>query len=194
MKREMPKAVTDAAGGLARAQAAIASSVSVRFVRGSGWDSKLIEFRTRSWCSHVEAHYQIGDVLADQTAISPGTFGAMLKGGVRHRKLSDPCYDRLSRSEVWRVPCEKWQSTTFWQYLFRQDGLSYDWHAIVAFGAGERDWVREDRWFCSELVMAALQAAHVWKPHGQAHIDRIDPGQAYLLVTSLPGANMGEAT
>ena len=152
--------------------------VRIRFIRGTHWDSKVIEYCTRSWCSHVEA-------------IENGfcTYGAMLDGGVKARQFSDKTYASVSKFEVWNIPCTQDQVDKFWKFLLDQNGKPYDWRAIVSFGLGERDWQEPDSWFCSELQVAAGLAAGFWSIPSETHIDRIDPGSAYLLFTTLPGAN-----
>lgn len=154
------------------------SEILIRFVRGTGIDSKIIEHRTRSWCSHMEA-LPFGSDL---------TFGAMLVGGVDFRRLNDRAYKKASRTEIWHLPCTEQQHHVFWNFLLDQSGKPYDWRAICAFGMGERDWENPDAWFCSELQMSALKKSRLWNPQGESHVDRIDPNMGYLVVTSLPGA------
>lgn len=150
--------------------------IAIRFIRGAGWDSRIIEHRQRSWCSHTEAC----------TLFSATTFGAMLRGGVRERWTSDSVYRGVTRKETWRIPVSDEARDAFWKFLREQIRKPYDWRAIVSFGLGERDWRTPDSWFCSELMIAALEAASVVHFAGESHVDRIDPGTAYLLVTSLP--------
>lgn len=117
------------------------------------------------------------------------TYGAMLKGGVEFRDFSDRVYNGASRIETWHIPCTEKQRKAFWEFLLSQRGKPYDWKAICAFGIGERDWTKNDSWFCSELQLAAMKESQIWTTSGEAHIDRIDPGVAYLLITSLEGAH-----
>jgi hypothetical protein len=159
------------------------NEILIRFVRGSAWDSKIIEYRTRAWCSHVEAIYPT-EILADTT------FGAMLKGGVKPRSIHDKIYKHVSRYEIWHIPCTSEQYELYWEFMHEQDGKPYDWRAIVSFALGERDWKEADSWFCSELVTAAGVAAVLWNWPAQAKLDRIDPSDAYLLYTTLPGAHL----
>ncbi len=159
------------------------AEIQIRFIRGTALDSKLIEYRTRAWCSHVEAV----DTHVDKCI---HTYGAMLKGGVKHRLDSDHTYKGISRWEIWNIPCTEVQYILFWSFLLAQNGKPYDWRAIVSFSLGERDWEKKDSWFCSELMVAAGLAAGLWVLPDKAHIDRIDPGVAYLLYTILPGAHL----
>lgn len=159
-------------------ESSLMGEILIRFVRGSSWDSMLIEYRTRAWCSHVEALFPERGK----------TFGAMLRGGVQVRSLESIIYKYVAKEEVWKIPCADEQQKAFWDFLNKQAGKPYDWRAIISFGFGERDWTEEDSWFCSELQVAAAVAAKLWVFSKQAHIDRIDPGMAYLLFTTLPGA------
>jgi hypothetical protein len=161
------------------------SEILIRFVRGGALDSRLIEWRTRSWASHVEA---LSEAVGDPKL----TFGAQLRGGVAFRYVSAPCYRNVRRSEVWAIPADDAAWWEFWKFLHAQEGKPYDWRAIFAFQFGERDWQEDDSWFCSELVAAALRASGVWRCAGEIHQDRIDPGTAYLIVTSLAGARRVE--
>lgn len=157
------------------------AEILIRFIRGTAWDSKIIEYRTRAWCSHVEALPTDFDRL---------TFGAMLKGGVGFRHFDDACYKGVKRWEIWRIPCTQEQRFAFHYFLYKQERKPYDWRAIVSFAFGERDWQENDSWFCSELMVAAGKAAGLWNFTEQVHIDRIDPGAAYLLFTTLAGAHL----
>jgi hypothetical protein len=159
------------------------SELLVRFIRGTLWDSRLIEFKTRSWTSHVEAVYPV--------AINGRlTFGAMLRGGVKIRNFNDREYRKVQRWEIWHIPCTDEQHALFWQFLYSQEGKPYDWRAIVSFSFGERDWQAPDSWFCSELMAAAGMAAKLWNWPAEAKVDRIDPGDAYLLFATIPGAHL----
>lgn len=158
--------------------------VVIRVVRGTHWDSKLIEYRTWSWWSHIEACYPNGNPYR--------TFGAMLKGGVKFRWTGEDCYKDISAIEAWHIPCTQAQHDAFWKFLSEQDGKPYDWRAIAGFGF-RRDWEAPDSWFCSELMMAALKAAGIWNPKGHVHLNRIDPNMAYMIMVSLPNVWLAPA-
>lgn len=167
----------------------MAPEVVIRVIRGTAWDSKLIEWRTRSRWSHIEACYppETYPTLHFNPYL---TFGAQLKGGVKYRWTADSCYDGVSDIEAWNIPCSQEQHDIFWKFLNDQDGKPYDWRAIFAFELGERDWTTPDSWICSELQAAALKISGIWNPKGDVHIQRIDPNILYLIMTSLPGANL----
>ncbi len=149
----------------------------LRFVRGRAWDSRLIEWQTRSWTSHVEY------LSYDGTE----TFGAQLKSGVCWRRVNDPCYRAVEKYEVWEFPTEEWQRKIFLEFMNETSRSPYDWRAIVSFAFGERDWREPGSWFCSELMTRALEKMQVIKLPGKIPMDRITPRDLYILFTSLKG-------
>ena len=155
------------------------SQIQIRFIQGTAWDSRAIEFQTRAWCSHVEAIIP---------ALCPLTMGALVKGGVRMRRVNDECYQGVARWEIWHIPCEPYQSNNFWEFLDDQFGKPYDWRAIASFAFGQRNWLSHDAWFCSELQFAAMREAGLYTPPAQLPCDRLTPRDAYLIFTGLPGA------
>lgn len=152
--------------------------ILARFIRGTQWDSKLIEWQTRAWCSHCEA------VMPQWN----GTLGAMLKGGVKQRLFSDREYKGVKRWENWHIPCTPDQKTAFYSFMQGQIGKPYDWRGIASFALGERDWRNADAWFCSEILIRAFEVAGLTKVPEQIPTDRLSPRDAYLIVTMLPGA------
>lgn len=152
--------------------------ILVRFIRGRSWDSKLIEWQTRAWCSHCEA------MMPDWKQ----TLGAMLKGGVKYRAFDDPEYKGVKRWENWHIPCTTEQKNAFHDFMASQQGKPYDWRAIVSFIFGEHDWRNALAWFCSDLIIAAGEKAGLFTLPAQIPSDRLDPRDAYLIFTMLPGA------
>ena len=157
------------------------SEILIRFIRGTAWDSRLIEYRTRFWCSHTEA------VTSESSNL---TCGAMLRGGVKYRDFTDKAYKHVSRWEIWHIPCTDTQNGIFWAFLHSQIGKPYDWKAIFAFGLGEHDWNNMNSWFCSEFMIAAGVSAGLWTYTADVHADRLAPSDAYLLFTTIPGAHL----
>jgi hypothetical protein len=155
-------------------------SVRLRLVRGMGWDSKFIEWGSRSCFSHAELI----------NAAGTKTFGAQLKGGVRFRYVTDRCYRNVERWEIWEIPTTLLQNREIAEFIGKTNGLPYDWKAIVSFALGERDWREPDSWFCSEWYMRMLEVAGVAKVPAEEPVDRIDPGDLYLIVSQISGAKV----
>lgn len=148
----------------------------IRFVSGGGWDSRLIEWGTDCEWSHVEA------VRGSQT------FGAQLKGGVKWRSFLDPCYSGLVKSIEVKIDCPSLQESRFWSFMAAQAGKDYDWRAIPAFVPGlrwtarGRTWRDDDRWFCSELVLAALEDANLVRIPDDTAITSYSPRDAWVIL------------
>jgi hypothetical protein len=149
-------------------------SIELRFVDGDQLiPSGVIKYLTRCDWSHVEA-------ITGQL-----TYGAQLAGGVRWRTTQDPCYDRLAKTELVELQSTDRQFTKFWDFMGSQLNRPYDWRAILSFGLGERDWRAEDSWFCSELVIRALEVAELVSLPASLPVDRITPRDVWLLARGL---------
>jgi len=156
--------------------------LALRFVRGTGLDSKIIEWETRAWTSHVEFAYRNDEGGFDRT------FGAQLKGGVLWRLVSDPCYADVVRTETWEIEIGYDQKMRLYEVITETMGLPYDWRAIIAFAFGERDWREPDSWFCSEWASMMLEKLGVAKFPQKVPFDRITPRDVYLIFTGLPSS------
>lgn len=163
--------------------------MQIRFVRGTGWDSKVIEWGSRSWTSHVELYFPTTpETRADRT------FGAQLDGGVKWRYTSDPCYAKTRRTETWEHFLNYDQCRRVEDVMAATSGRPYDWRAIVSFAFGERDWRETDSWFCSEFVALVLEKTNLVKFPANIPSDRITPRDIYLLFTGLPGSKFSSGT
>jgi uncharacterized protein YycO len=119
-------------------------SITLRFVTCHDIVSAAIRaYEYGFWTSHVEAK------------ISGKLVGAHFSGGVQARDIS---YDAssLKREQYVEVPASDNQTKAFEQFMMAQVGKPYDVEAIAAL-VMERNWREPDRWFCSELVAAALE-------------------------------------
>jgi len=148
------------------------NSLRLRFVRGMGWDSKVIERQTRGWTSHVE-------LLVSPTC----TFGAQLKGGVTYRSTNDACYRNVSKVQVWDVPVSNLEFEAAARFRRLTEGAPYDWRAIISFAFGERDWREPGAWFCSEWCAALLENLRLAR---FPDVSRITPMMLYEVVVNLP--------
>jgi uncharacterized protein YycO len=147
--------------------------ILLRFVEGGGWDSKVIRWDTRCHYSHVECLDPAGASV---------TYGAMLQGGVKRRAFGDPEYKGAVNFKVVGIGATEAQQDAFYQFVFSQLGKPYDWKAIVSFGLGERDWRSPNSWFCSELMVGALEAAGMLQIPNDMPSWRITPRDAWMLV------------
>lgn len=146
----------------------------VRFVRGTGWDSKIIEWTTRSKWSHVEF------LEADLT------FGAQLAGGVRWRTIHDRCYKKVQDAEVWQVPVTDEEYDKFLAFIVETEGRDYNWRAIVSFALGPYNWDKLGTDICSEEVANGLKAV------GRIRLDlpseNYTPRDIWMLLPLIPGS------
>lgn len=149
--------------------------LKIRFVRGMAWDSKVVEWQTRGWCSHVE--------LYDEASNGEGyTFGAQLRGGVLWRQVNEHCYSNVARFETWQLNLTDYQNKQMQDFINETYGKPYDWRAIISFALGERDWREPDSWFCSELVAALLERLEIARFSDDS---RITPIMLYEVVVNL---------
>lgn len=110
---------------------------------GKSWISRAIQWQTRSPYSHVGIELDDGSVIE-----------AWHVGGVSH----SPDYRALHSSgtmvDVFIVDKDFDKSLTE-NFLQKQIGKKYDYSAVLRF-ISRRDEPADDRWFCSELVFAAM--------------------------------------
>jgi hypothetical protein len=152
-------------------------------VRGTGWDSKLIEYQTRCWCSHVEL------ILPDRHT----TFGAQMSGGVHFRTLTDPCYRDVSRWEIWTYPSTAAEDAHVDKYMQETIGEQYDWRAVLAFGLGDRDWRTADHMICSEWAMGLLECTGIARLPDKLPVMRVTPRDVYMIFTVIVGVRRDQA-
>jgi hypothetical protein len=122
--------------------------IALQFAAEDGWPSRLIEFYGHGAFSHVDAVLPDGNLL-----------GARLMGGVAIRKDGYAHFARTRRIDLDALATPA-QAEAFYAFLTRQVGKPYDSWAIAGFVSG-RDWRADDKWFCSELAAAALEAAGI---------------------------------
>ena len=127
---------------------------------GKGWVSKTIKFFTRSKVSHVGIVLEISEQGRVMVMESTSLGG---KKGVQVNRLSQ----RLDqyKGELWWLPLNKdvkesMDMAAFWHFLWEQDGKKYDtWQAIKSALPSFIRREHFDKFFCSELVAGALEAA-----------------------------------
>lgn len=118
---------------------------AVLLFRGRGLLSALIRWQSRSPYSHAAL------LLPDGTIIEswPGA-------GVRIRAIED--WQDVHVFHVPSMTAEQWDHA--FSFAAREIGSGYDWWSVIRF-VSRRNLPVNDRWFCSELVFAALKDAGV---------------------------------
>ena len=140
------------------------TSITIRFVTEQDPISKAIRDVTWAPFSHVEF------VLDDGS-----TLGAHASGGVKIRPID---YAVFSNEERYRVAVTDEQKAVIVAYALAQVGKPYDFGDILGILV-HRDWRKDDRWICSELVAACFEKAMPLL-HAADHVNRISPRDVYL--------------
>lgn len=116
--------------------------------RGTGVVSYLIRWFTRSEYSHAALLYPDGDTVIE----------SMQGYGVRKRSI----YDLDEPYDVFRVANMTPQQ---WNYAIAfcagEIGCGYDYRSVIRFLTRQHAG-SPNRWFCSELVFAAIRHAGPW--------------------------------
>lgn len=128
---------------------------SILLFRGRGAVSALIRWQTRSVYSHAA-------ILMPDGRIVEAWQGA----GVRTTTLSD--WQGIDRFAVPSLTDAQWRAAS--TFALRQVGQGYDYAGVARF-LSRRDTPENGRWFCSELVFAAIQHA------GLNLLERIPPAE-----------------
>jgi hypothetical protein len=106
----------------------------------------IIEWYTGHWASHVDAEDGSGRIL-----------GAKPFLGVATRDKKDIPSQRVEHIDV---PCTEAQMIAFWTFLNNEKGKRYDWLGLLCFPLRSHS---NRRWFCSELLVAAIAKAGIHK-------------------------------
>lgn len=160
-------------------------TIQVRFVSGKSWDSKLIEWYSRCKWSHVE--FLFPGIPGPWGAMTiTKTFGAQLRGGLRWRYISDQCYAKAKRYDVWEIPVTDDQYARFMTLISDAEGALYDWPAILSFVLGQHRWHLKGRYICSGFeagVFLSLMLLAINFP-----IENYTPRDIFMLVPQIKGA------
>jgi hypothetical protein len=146
-------------------------TINLQFVAEADCGSALIRWFTQSDFSHVDAVLPSGELLgARSDTATPGV------------AIRRPGYATFSRVALVAVPATDTQTTAFYDFLRSQIGKPYDKTAIYAF-AFNRDWHNKASWFCSELIVVALEWAGIIKPVTLGN--RLTPNSAFLIASAV---------
>lgn len=110
--------------------------IRVRFTADEDIVSTVIRFGTWSEYSHVDFITSSGKAI-----------GCWPDDGVQYH---DRTADRVQFAEI-----EVNSAARVEEFILAQLGKEYDWSAIFGMFV-RRDWNNPDKWFCSELIAAAL--------------------------------------
>lgn len=148
--------------------------ITLRFVttRGNPVSEGIRAFEYGYWATHVEALMPEGTLL-----------GAHADGGVMARPHD---YDKGEFTEERYVPlpASPEQADAFHAFLRAQVGKPYDFVAIAGIALG-RDWQSDDKWFCSELIAAALCHCGIFPPRLATEFNHVTPRDVLLIVSGL---------
>ncbi len=143
-------------------------NIIVRSVNGDGFIAHGIDFITRGVVCHSE--FVFGDV----------TFGSRSDDGVKYRPLDVYPVDIRST-----IPATDAQYTKLLAFLHAQQGKGYDALGDVGI-LTDQDWHDDRKWFCSELVTAALEYAEIIKPIHSA-VNHITPEDVLIYLSAMFG-------
>jgi hypothetical protein len=126
--------------------------IRLAFYKADGeWIDRVIRWWASGPYSHVEL--VLGDPSGPVTVMS----ASPRDRGVRERQLTlNPAHwDLLA------VPGDEAAAVAF---IRTQTGVRYDWLGIAISQVMGICWTPADRWFCSELMAAAINAANPLRP------------------------------
>jgi uncharacterized protein YycO len=138
--------------------------ILIRFSRGTGWEGTVVRWATWSWAAHVGFRLPDGRVLDATPQFGVSIRTAATDEGTARYFLPHAPHD-LVRNAV--------------AYAAQQVGKPYDWTAIIGV-AMRGDWHKPDKWFCSELIEAAMYEAGCELLNDDNHVDRITPRDLLL--------------
>jgi hypothetical protein len=141
--------------------------ITLRFVGYGDLEAAAIRaFQYGFWATHVEA-------LIDNKLV-----GANLNGGVAVRAVG---YDTggFTKERYVNIEATEGQTAAFNDFTMEQVGKGYDLEAILELLL-DRNWRDPNKWFCSELVAAAMEEAGKFtKLPGT--FNRVLPRDVYLM-------------
>ena len=123
----------------------------------------LLRLATFSKWSHVALEYN--DQVIESTML----------GGVSQSEYAEFIERQDETSEIDVSDVNK---IATWVFIKSQIGKGYDWKAIVSFPF-RRSWQDNDRWFCSEVVAAALIRGG---KHIKLSSNRVTPRDLWVLL------------
>lgn len=120
------------------------TTVKIALFKGKGLISSLIRWQTDGSYSHAA-------IVTDDYQVIESWQGA----GVRIKTL-----DSWDNIDLFEVDVTEEQKQRIFTFLYNQIGKKYDYRAIIRF-VSRKNFLTNDRWFCSELVFQAFWEAGI---------------------------------
>lgn len=152
-------------------------TIRLQFTAENSLLSWAIRYLSAGPYSHVDSILPDGRLLGARTDSVGGA-----PPGVQIRT---PDYNKFSSVALVELVATPAQELAFRSFEMAQVGKPYDDTAIWGFAA-DRDWREPDSWFCSELILAALEEAG-WCPRLDFPANKVPPVALYLIVTARGG-------
>lgn len=149
----------------------------LQFVAEDSLTSWGIRYWTAGPFSHVDSVLEDGRLLGARADAVGGA-----DPGVQIRKPDYTKFSRVTQVELVASPA---QEAAFEAFQRAQLDKPYDDTAIWGFAA-DRNWREDDSWFCSELILAALEFSG-WCPKLDIPTNKVPPVALYLIVTARGG-------
>ena len=143
------------------------AKIVLQFSTENNIGSKILHYYDHVWCSHVDAVMQDGGLL-----------GAKLLGGVCIRKNQG-----FDKSLIVELPTTPEIYDKFYNFCQNQIGKPYDLVSLWAFVI-ERDITDDDSWFCSELIVVALDKAGYFPYPLFTKYNKVTPQNLLLLLNA----------
>jgi uncharacterized protein YycO len=153
-------------------------AVKLQFVQGRALSSRAISWFSSGHFSHVDIVLPDGKLLGARSDAA---------GGVKGVAIRNAAYEKWNKVVIFNVFGTPKQVKTAYDIALAQVGKPYDHTAILGFMMN-RAWMDSDAWYCSELVMAALQQAGII---GELYLaaNKITPVAAALAISAHRGTS-----
>lgn len=133
----------------------------------------IIRFVTKSKYSHCEILFPDGSMFSSDA----------WSGGVRF--IGKDEYN-LSNWDIIYISLSEAQLAELIKFCYFKESKEYDWKGVIAFII---PFIRQDynKWFCSELVGAALKFIGIFKSTFKIH--KLSPGKLFTAIEEIKNAN-----
>ena len=150
--------------------------ITLQFVGSSALSSLFIELKGGGPYSHVDIVLLDGMLLGARSDSVGGQ-----PPGVRIRP---PDYEDWEHVAQIAIDCTPAQEALAYDFAHTQLGKPYDNTAIIGF-IFNRNWREDDSWICSELAIAMIEVAEVFKYAPAVPVNKVDPCMAFALASTV---------